>query len=442
MSIKLPSVFAVQRGVVVTDGLMSSLRLKPRPEPKSEQAAARKGAPDEVAERETVTREIRVIRHGIRGTNINPKPGTDSVALPARVESAKSCHDAIGLEVSFSFRTIPANTLPFACSEPEYKKAIQGFIERYFVPGVREFDEVCLRYARNILNGRWLWRNRILGDVSVTATTRNGTVYTSKGSSLHGFGDYTEDERKLAENVIATGLLGHGASPAVRVTGRVDFGFEGEVEVFPSQNMVTNKPDGFGRSLYKVDMIPRRELMAILGTEKGGGIDAGNYHADMIDMGRAALRDQKIGNAIRTIDTWYMGADEASGPIPVEPNGASLDRNAVLRSAKGYSAESLLQEIDEMHPGDAFDERAAFLIALLVRGGVFSGKSDKAEKDGEGGAKKKPGKKSAKQTSADVVEEIESLAADGPVRGVLADAGAQGEEPARGHGQDHGQGGA
>ena len=402
MSIKLPPVFSVQRGVVITDGLMSSLRLKHATEQPKDK------------ERETVAREIRVIRHGIRGTNINPKPGAESIALPARVESAKTCHDAIGLEVSFSFRTIPANTLPFACSEPEYKKAIQGFIERYFVPGVLEFDEVCLRYARNILNGRWLWRNRILGDVSVTATTQDGAVYSSKGSSLQGFGDYTDDERKLARNVIATGFLGHGASPAVRVTGRVDFGFEGEVEVFPSQNMVTNKPDGFGRSLYKVDMIPRRELVAILGTEKGGGIDAGRFHADMIDMGRAALRDQKIGNAIRTIDTWYPGADEDGGPIAVEPNGANLDRNAALRTAKGYSAESLLQEVDEMRPGETFDGRAAFLIALLVRGGVFSSKSEKDK--GDGGSKKKSGKKpkqASGETPADTIAEIDSLAAEG-----------------------------
>ena len=42
-------------------------------------------------------------------------------------------------------------------------------------------------------------------------------------------------------------------------------------------------------------------------------------------MGQAALRDQKIGNALRTIDTWYPAYEERRVPLPVEPNGASLD---------------------------------------------------------------------------------------------------------------------
>ena len=41
------------------------------------------------------------------------------------------------------------------------------------------------------------------------------------------------------------------------------------------------------------------------------------YHVD----GVAAIHSQKIGNAIRTIDTWYEGAEEL-GPIAVEPYGS------------------------------------------------------------------------------------------------------------------------
>ena len=346
MSTKLPNVLSVQRGTIVTDGLFSSIVEDPQGKEHLE--------------------KIRVIRHGIRGINNHPKNG--DAANIQRTESAKTSHNAIGLAVEFSLRTIPAADLLFSCSDPTYRAALEGFIKRYFARDVLEFDEVCRRYARNILNGRWLWRNCVLGDTTVEARAA-GKTFTGSGSRTRDFEDYTEHERALAADVLATGLLGEAHS-AVAVTGRVMFGFKGEVEVFPSQNMVTNKPPGFARSLYKVDMIARRDMLAIMGTARKDSDKAGEFCADMIDMGRAALRDQKIGNAIRTIDTWYPGCDGT--PIAIEPNGASLEKNVLFRDDKASGAMKLLTLVDEMHPGEGFDPRAAYLIALLVRGGVFS----------------------------------------------------------------------
>jgi CRISPR-associated protein Csy3 len=346
MGIKLPSVLSVQRGTIVSDGLMSSLFAgKESHEP------------------------IRVIRHGIRG--ISNKEDAAGPANIQRTESAKTDSQAIGLEVSFAFRTIHSRNLVFACGDEVYRRALEGFIGRFFQRDVPEFEEVCRRYARNILNGRWLWRNRILGDVSVDAFCEETkrTYVSPKELRLRDFLEYTEDEKRLAEDVIATGLVG-GTAPVAKIKGRVLFGFTGEVEVFPSQNMVTSKPKGFARSLYKVDMIARKDLFRIMGTARNDGEDAGEFMADMIDMGRAALRDQKIGNAIRTIDTWYPDCDGT--PIPVEPNGANLEKNVLYRKNKGTGAKDLLMRIDEIAPSDTFNPDAAYLIALLVRGGVFS----------------------------------------------------------------------
>jgi CRISPR-associated protein Csy3 len=347
MGIKIPGVLSFQRGTIVTDGTLSSI------------------VPGESAERLV---PISVIRHGIRGINNTPK-GED-VANIQRTESAKTAASATGLAVEFSYRTLPADRLLFGCSDPAYRRAAEGFIARFFVRGVPEFDEVCLRYARNILNGRWLWRNRMLGEVSVTATSGQKT-YQGVGTRLSDFNDYTEDEKALAQNVIASGFLGgQGDALALTVQGRVLFGFTGQTEIFPSQNMVTNKPKGFARSLYKVDMVSRKELVSILSGAKKDGEDAGEFMADMIDMGRAALRDQKIGNAIRTIDTWYP--EYAGLPIPVEPNGASLESNTLHRKSEAVNAKGLLRKIDEIVPSATFNPDAAYLIALIVRGGVFS----------------------------------------------------------------------
>lgn len=348
MSHKIPDVLSFQRGTIITDGLMSSIILNKNGENK--------------------TVPVKVIRHGIRGANSHPKG--DNVSNIQRTETAKTHPESIGLSVIFSFKTIPAGSLMFGCSDPTFRSITDGFIDRFFVRGVPEFDEVCHRYARNILNGRWLWRNRILGETQVTASVGD-KKYLSNGSRLRDFDVYTEDEQGLAR-AIATGLLSSdNASPAIKVEGRVLFGFTGEVEVFPSQNMVGNKPDGFARSLYKVEMISRWDLISIMGSANKNEASAGDFAADMIDMGRAALRDQKIGNAIRTIDTWYQ--DFSGTPIPVEPNGASLDANTVFRKGN-QNASALLGKMDEMHPETTFNPGAAFLIAILIRGGVFSEK--------------------------------------------------------------------
>ena len=349
MSIKIPQVLSFQRGTIVSDGTLSSI------------------VPSGDAERFV---PIKVIRHGIRGINNTPKNG--DAANIQRTESAKTATSAVGLAVEFAYRTLAAEQLLFGCSDPAYRLAVKGFVDRFFVRGVPEFDEVCRRYARNILNGRWLWRNLMLGQVSVSAEVKSsGKIYSGAGSRRSDFDQYTDDEKALAEDVIASGFLsGQGGATTLNVVGRVTFGFTGEVEVFPSQNMVTNKPKGFARSLYKVDMISRKELISILSGASKNGEDAGEFMADMIDMGRAALRDQKIGNAIRTIDTWYPGYTDKI--IPIEPNGASLDDNTLYRDTMAVNAKGLLSKIDEIAPSATFNADAAYLIALIVRGGVFS----------------------------------------------------------------------
>ena len=89
-------------------------------------------------------------------------------------------------------------------------------------------------------------------------------------------------------------------------------------------------------------------------------------------LGQAAIRDQKIGNALRTIDTWYATyLENDSKPIPVEPNGASLDAQDFFRVNKKNkdSAFDILKEIRNLDPNS---DKGKFLIACLIRGGVYS----------------------------------------------------------------------
>src|SRR5690606_4172147 len=109
--------------------------------------------------------------------------------------------------------------------------------------------------------------------------------------SLREFTD-TEDVRSLA-TVIDQGLSGK-AHVLLEIVAHARIG-NGQ-EVFPSQELILDRGDKKGqksKTLYSVT-----DLAA--------------------NVPQAAIHSQKIGNALRTIDTWYPDSQEL-GPIAVEP---------------------------------------------------------------------------------------------------------------------------
>ena len=62
------------------------------------------------------------------------------------------------------------------------------------------------------------------------------------------------------------------------------------------------------------------------------------------------MRDQKIGNALRTIDTWYPAYEERRVPLPVEPNGASLDAQEFFRNKGDAPGFKLMLRVSELDP--------------------------------------------------------------------------------------------
>ena len=95
--------------------------------------------------------------------------------------------------------------------------------------------------------------------------------------------------------------------------------------------------------------------------------------------GQAALHSQKIGNALRTIDTWYPEHDdpeETAGPIAIEPYGAVTNLGRAYRTPK--AKQDFYTFFDQWARGTTLDsvEDEHYVMAVLVRGGVF-GESDK-----------------------------------------------------------------
>jgi CRISPR-associated protein Csy3 len=263
----------------------------------------------------------------------NPNLQTvDVAALPA---------DADTLKVNFTLRVLGGTGTPSACNEEGYRDKLLSTVQSYV--DSHGFGELAIRYASNLANGRFLWRNRMGAEqVEVTVSRlvegRAESVWTfdSLSQSLRGFDARTGDVQALAE-LIAKGLAGQ-QHVLLQVTAFVRIG-AGQ-EVFPSQELILNRGRGDkSKTLYEV----------------------GNV---------AAIHSQKIGNAIRTIDTWYEGADEM-GPIAVEPYGSVTTQGKAYRQPKQkmdfYSLLDGWILKDEVPPS----EQQHFVIATLIRGGVF-----------------------------------------------------------------------
>jgi len=93
----------------------------------------------------------------------------------------------------------------------------------------------------------------------------------------------------------------------------------------------------------------------------------------------AAMHSQKLGNALRSIDTWYTDFDDAektAGPIAIEPYGAVTNLGKAYRTPK--DKQDFYTFFDKWARGAALDrvEDEHYVMAILIRGGVF-GESDK-----------------------------------------------------------------
>jgi CRISPR-associated protein Csy3 len=136
--------------------------------------------------------------------------------------------------------------------------------------------------------------------------------------------------------LIGDGLAGN-SHVLLQVTAYVRVG-AGQ-EVFPSQELILDKGrSDKSKTLYEVD-------------------------------GTAGLHSQKVGNAIRTIDTWYPEVDEL-GPIAVEPYGSVTTRGKAYRQPARATTLLPARQLD--HQGqEPATEQQHFVIATLIRGGVF-----------------------------------------------------------------------
>lgn len=270
------------------------------------------------------------------------------------VDVAMLPNDADTLRVRFTLKVLGGAGTPSACNSSEYQQQLQSMVKGYVE--TKGFAELAQRYACNIANGRFLWRNRLgaeQAEVQVNhlkgGSATHSWTFNAMEFSLRHFdvpGKHATEFKNLA-TVIENGLAGKDYA-LLEVVAYVRIG-DGQ-EVYPSQELILDRGDSKkgqkSKTLYTVG-----------------------------DDNVAGMHSQKIGNALRTIDTWYEDGD-GMGPIAVEPYGS------VTSQGKAYRQPN--QKIDFYNLLDSWVLKKKepelgnqhFVMATLIRGGVF-GSSEK-----------------------------------------------------------------
>ena len=265
----------------------------------------------------------------------NPNLQTVDVAtLPAEADTLKA---------TFTLRVLGGAGTPNACNNAAYQTKLLSTVQGY-VEGVG-FGELATRYAHNLANGRFLWRNRVGAEQVevqvqhvVQGVAQKTWTFDALSLSLRNFetGTAAVALKELGE-LIAQGLAGTShVLLQINAFARVGSG----QEVYPSQELILDKGNsGKSKTLYVVN-------------------------------GVAGIHSQKLGNAIRTIDTWHPDVEEL-GPIAVEPYGSVTTLGkACRRPTEKLDFYNLLDGWllkDKVPP----TEQQHFVMATLIRGGVF-----------------------------------------------------------------------
>ncbi len=298
---------------------------------------------------------LKLREKSVRGTISNRLKAAikkDPLKLNAEVEKANlqtvdSCslgEDQDTLVLKFTLKILSNIQQPSACNHQEfnqkYTKIANDYIEQ------EGFKELARRYASNLANARYLWRNRVgaenLEVVIKLAGTENSWTFDAQQIDLRHFDHQDEQIQSLADE-IASALSGKKDFILLDIVAYAQVGKA--QDVYPSEELVLDKSSNAKGSKSKV-----------------------LYSVNDI----AAMHSQKIGNAIRCIDTWYPDYDpDATGPIALEPYGAVTNLGIAYRNPKAKSdfftlfdkwvLEGELDNINDKH----------YIMGVLVRGGVF-----------------------------------------------------------------------
>ena len=299
---------------------------------------------------------LKLQEKSVRGTisnRLKPAIKNDPIKLNAEVEKANLQRvDSCALEphqdtlkLHFTVKVLGGITQPSACNNALFKQSYSTAAQSY-IDSVK-FSELATRYALNVANARFLWRNRVGAEqIEVKVTAKNKTINENWTFDAHKFSirNFECSDNSVSElaDCIANVLSSSDEFILLDISCYVKMGRS--QEVYPSEELVLDKGKGEkSKILYSVNDI-------------------------------AAMHSQKLGNALRTIDTWYpdfSDADQTAGPIAIEPYGAVTNLGRAYRTPK--DKQDFYTFFDSWARGEKLDkiDDEHYVMAVLVRGGVF-----------------------------------------------------------------------
>lgn len=254
--------------------------------------------------------------------------------------------------MEFVVNVTPGSLRPESCNSQDVALALNAFVSRYHALG--GFKELAERYIRNILNGAWLWRNGSLfetGKIEVKATI-DGVEQSFSASMTAQFDNALQVPEALVD-LVASALAGERRVAILRVSAALD-AYAGQ-EVYPSQEFANEAND----------------VSRIFASVRGKD-----------GVRQAFMHPQKVGNALRRIDDWYQpmpGFDLK--PLAVEPLGVDASNQVAHRATNGEDFYTLVEKrldvlqaaLDVANSASQITAEHHYIVAVLVRGGVFSG---------------------------------------------------------------------
>ncbi len=250
------------------------------------------------------------------------------------------------LRVNFSCKVLPFDGSPNVCNNLDYLQRVKEVVSEYL--NENGIEELAKRYATNLVNARWLWRNRVGSEtVKVTLSCKlNGEEQKVSFSNTRNMSlrDFNLQDEKLSNvaSWIETGLKGE-AFVLINIEADAYLG-KGQ-EVYPSQELVLDTGNKKSKILYRLAQ----------------------------STNQAGMHSQKVGNAIRCIDTWY--SDEVTNPIAVEPYGAVTTLGTAFRQPKQKMDFYSLFDNWVLKGEKPALEQQHYVMAVLIRGGVFGAPS-------------------------------------------------------------------
>lgn len=292
---------------------------------------------------------VTVQEKSVRGTISNRLKNaitSDPAKLDAEIQKANlQTVDASFLDEScdtliarFSVKVLPFHGIANVCNQQDYQKALLELVQTY--KDEHGFLELARRYAHNIANARFLWRNR-MGAESVVVTVTFGeeslVFKNARTLALNHFNHSDDDLARLA-NWIQGGLAG---------------------DKFTLLSVEARAVVGYGQEVY-----PSQELILDTGSKKSKVL----YRVGDVSKNHAGLHSQKISNAIRTIDDWYK---DAQFPIAVEPYGAVTTLGTAFRQPKDKQDFYSVFDAWVKDGKIPTTENQHYVMGVLIRGGVF-----------------------------------------------------------------------